>query len=1672
MPLEKPNHFSLPKKRTVVSLAILSMLPGFLHAQELYWDINGVIPGPGGTTLNALNGTWSSSSTNWNTNDEGAAGTISGWVGGSNPRFNAALSGELGEYQSYTVSLAENITIGTYMEYVWGAPGSQLSITNGAGGPFAITTAGLDLVIGPDLTLEVAPNLNGTGILNLPTPGTLRLLGAANTFLGVTANGGALEIVNTGNLTQGIGSAGDFLLGESGQATLLISGGGTLSTRFTVLGSLVGGNGQATLTGPGSTWTTRAEFVIGFEGEGSISINSGGVLTSQQSTTLGFDVGGKGRVSVTGTNSAWNFSPSQFLSVGLQGQGELRIENGGRVFGPTLTVGSGNAALPTSDPNAALGGVGTVWVTGTNSQLNLNGNTASIGTTAGTGTIHILDGGKFFSGGSRIGTTALNGNFLPSLILKGEGTANVSGANSEWTVSSFLRVGNSSKGALNILDGGKVTSGSSAIGYDNVAADGSRADGNAVVSGINATSMQASTWQVNALEVGDFGDGRLTISQGGIVRVGGTGTGNVNVANRAPTTGIINIGAFEGGTTAGSLIAGTVAFRSGSATLNFNQTDATTFAPNITGNGTINQRGLGTTTLTGTSTNLGSVNITQGKLVVQGALGNARTTVGSGGTLGGTGTISGPVAVQNNGRLAPGVSAGTITLGSLTLNNLSVLDFELSTPAVVGGVNDLIQTNGLLVLDGLLKVTPLANFGEGTYRLINYTGALTNNILQIGDVPAGFGFEVDTDTLGQVNLHVNSDGLQFWDGTNVIPNNTVNGGSGTWNNAQTNWTNPDGTVNNDWGSSTAVFAGAAGTVTLSEQVDFLGLQFSTDGYRIEGSALNSTGVGEIRMDGGVIAEISSGITGAGGISKTGTGKVVLNSSNTFLGGTAINSGTLATTNSAALGAGPVVLNGGFLAPVGQLTINTLTWNGGSMTLLVGTANSFVNVTGTIAFGTGPQSFAFLEGSGFAANTPYEILAASNLSDFDLSFLSGNALSGLSPVFEQIDDSLFVSFVTPISGAILQNSNPINLPTTADFVVSGKAITGTPVENNIVNSLTFNPGSSLQVFNNLTVTSGSFTVGSGTATIFDGNILTPGHFNKNGAGTLIANSNFVIGGAANIQAGALFVKGLFSVAQGLTVFQNALLGGSGIINGNVFNNGTVATGNSVGTLTINGNYTQSSSGTFQLEIASLSAFDRLLVSGNAALAGTLQVLNPGKRLKYGQQYAFLQADSISGEFDAIQMPNPSRFRGRFLTNGGTGTLLVAPTSYTLVAETPNQRRVAKALDSYIPARGNDREVIAIALDVQAAEQYPAAFDQIAPTFHESIANISIEQAFAQTQLLNQRMSSVRLGAAGFQAISIDTEPLVHDKDGKRVADSKDLTSEISTESPAWSLWAQGHGIFAKVTNVSQVPNYRFDGGGFLFGADHTFGNSARSKSNIQNSGSALTTGLFGGYQGAYADYDGGGSTTINSALFGVYASYTEGGFYADAVVTGGYNNYKVRRSIEFSTIDRAARSSQNGGQLSAALNLGYDWKIGKFTLGPIAGLQYTYVGIAPFTESGAGSLNLRVAQQNANSLRTTFGGRVAYTWNLSDSITIIPEIRMFWLHEFLNNPRAIGAAMDGGNGPGFDYLTSTPDRDSVLAGAGVTAQFGESWYASAYWNIDFGRQDYLGNIVSLNLGWKF
>src|SRR6185436_14622984 len=111
------------------------------------------------------------------------------------------------------------------------------------------------------------------------------------------------------------------------------------------------------------------------------------------------------------------------------------------------------------------------------------------------------------------------------------------------------------------------------------------------------------------------------------------------------------------------------------------------------------------------------------------------------------------VTIGGGATLAPGNSPGTLTVGSLNLAANSTLDYELSTPGVVGSsINDLTVVTGDLVLDGILNVAALPGFGFGSYRLFNYGGSVTDNLLQFGTLPIGYVYQIQSATPGQIDL--------------------------------------------------------------------------------------------------------------------------------------------------------------------------------------------------------------------------------------------------------------------------------------------------------------------------------------------------------------------------------------------------------------------------------------------------------------------------------------------------------------------------------------------------------------------------------------------------------------------------------------------------------------------------------------------------------------------------------------------------------------------------------------------------------------------------------------------------------------------------------------------------------------------------------------------------------
>ncbi|EAN4330393.1 transporter [Salmonella enterica subsp. enterica serovar Oslo] len=458
----------------------------------------------------------------------------------------------------------------------------------------------------------------------------------------------------------------------------------------------------------------------------------------------------------------------------------------------------------------------------------------------------------------------------------------------------------------------------------------------------------------------------VTTNSGTVAFAANAQAGSARIANLAgatvtltDATGNTAIGSLSG---AGNVNLATATLTEGNLALN------DTISGIISGNGGgLVKTGTGTLTLSGDNSYTGTTSVQQGVLLINGeqSAATGAASVAANATLGGAGTLGGSVSVADNGHLTPGAtlgSVGELTMGALTLAQNAQLDFQFGQSGTPGGpLNDLLTVNGDLNLDGKLNIvqTPGGNFDVGVYRVISYSGAFTNNILDIGTAPAAADdLYVQTSIDGQVNL-VNRTGytMRFWDGFggsggSLKNNDVIDGGNGIWQNSNgnDNWTtdqtSPEGAFNTPFSDGAfAVFGGQAGTVTVDNSlgaVTISGAQFMTNGYVInEGVITTNTADTIIRVGDGTArgktytATINSQIAGSGGLNKADLGTLVLNGSNTYQGGTTISNGVLQVSGDRNLGAADtaITLNGGTLkygAAFDTVREVTLTGDGGGI----------------------------------------------------------------------------------------------------------------------------------------------------------------------------------------------------------------------------------------------------------------------------------------------------------------------------------------------------------------------------------------------------------------------------------------------------------------------------------------------------------------------------------------------------------------------------------------------------------------------------------------------------------------------------------------------------------------------------------------------------------------------
>ncbi|WP_421591349.1 autotransporter outer membrane beta-barrel domain-containing protein [Shinella sp. M27] len=1099
-----------------------------------------------------------------------------------------------------------------------------------------------------------------TGTLNILDGGkvvvkTDAVLGQSH-HVGALVSGNGSSWENTGRLTIDDGS-------------LRIEDGGHVSNTEAIIGS--SSAADVIVTGAASTWGNSGQLTVGSYAAGTMRVEDGATVTSSQGY-VGAGAGSVGTVTVTGSNSSWEVTDFN-LNLGNFGVGSMTIEDGARVFAKrgldlgvsatdasgTLNINGTPGARGILETSGFRGGIGIADLTIDGGIVRAIDDKASFFSNYGAQQVKLGAGGGIIdTNGHDIGIApviagvgGLTKNGLGTLTLTGE---NIYGGGTT-IVDGTLQLGDG--GTTGSILGDITDNGILAFNRADVVTFDGVISGNGAVEqvGSGTTILTAdnsytggTTITAGTLQLGDGGttggilgdvanDGVLAfnrsdnvifsglISGNGGIEQAGTGkttltADNTFEGNTKIATGTLQLG--DGGTT-GS-VAGDVA---NDGTLVFDRSNTVVFDGVISGSGIMVKNGAGVLELTANNSYGGATTVNTGKLLVNGdqSAATGLTTVNSGATLGGSGTLGGDVTIADGAILAPGNSPGTLTVnGNLSLASGATLDYQFGEAGLAGGaLNDLVNVGGDLILDGTLNVSVSSGgtFGSGIYRVFNYDGTLTDNGLELGTMPFGSDTVVQTSVNHQVNL-INTAGLDlnFWDGDAGPKNDgTINGGDGTWHvgGADDNWTETTGTINAPYqNGSFAVFAGASGTVTVDNSggaVKVAGMQFATDGYVITGDALTLVGpqvtvrVGDGTATGsGYTATIDTELTGTSQLVKTDLGTLVLRGTNTYTGGTAINGGTVRIASDANLGAaaGGLSFDGGTLNTTADITSGRSVDLTGAGTFLTD-AGTTATLTGSVS-GVGSlikDGAGNLVITGNATQTGGTTISAGVLylgNGGTTGSILGNVTNNSILAFNRAD---VVTFDGTISGkgGVHQIGGGKTILTADNTYTGGTTIADGTLELG-------DGGTTGSLLGNVT-NNGILAFNRTDVVTFDGAITGTGGIDQIGMGTtILTGDSSALTGSSQVQKGILSVNG---VLGGSMAVRGGRLQGIGQVGETTnFAGGTIAPGDSIGMLTVAGDYV-GSGGTLEIETVlgdDRSATDKLIVTGDTSGNTNVQVIN--------------------------------------------------------------------------------------------------------------------------------------------------------------------------------------------------------------------------------------------------------------------------------------------------------------------------------------------------------------------------------------------------------------------------------------------------------------------------------
>jgi outer membrane autotransporter protein len=143
-----------------------------------------------------------------------------------------------------------------------------------------------------------------------------------------------------------------------------------------------------------------------------------------------------------------------------------------------------------------------------------------------------------------------------------------------------------------------------------------------------------------------------------------------------------------------------------------------------------------------------------------------------------------------------------------------------------------------------------------------------------------------------------------------------------------------------------------------------------------------------------------------------------------------------------------------------------------------------------------------------------------------------------------------------------------------------------------------------------------------------------------------------------------------------------------------------------------------------------------------------------------------------------------------------------------------------------------------------------------------------------------------------------------------------------------------------------------------------------------------------------------------------------------------------------------------------------------TFQPFAGLQYVYARQNAFSETGAGAMGLDVAGIDTHSLRSFLGGRLLMESSIGRfGMTMTPEIRGSWMHEFLDTTSVVNAQFAGVGGAGFTANGLNLGRDWAILGTGMNFSKNDRFEVGVHYDAQFNDRQAL-HIGSGVIGYRW